>query len=59
MTHPHLTALFATLADLIRTAEHHAPGGTLLADDMTGLYRRAATIHGCTPDDVRRWWLAR
>lgn len=59
MTHPHLTALLATLTDLIRTAEHHAPGGKLTADDMAGLYRRAASIYGCTPEDAERWWMAR
>lgn len=59
MTTPFITALHATLSDLIRTAEHHAPGGKLTADDMRGLYRRAASIHGCTPEDARRWWEAR
>lgn len=59
MTTSFLTDLFATLSDLIRAAEHHAPGGKLTADDMRGLYRRAASIHGCTPEGARRWWEAR
>lgn len=41
-----------TLAQLIRTAQQHTPGGVLFAADLTGLYRRTASLHGLTPEAV-------
>ncbi|SEN94872.1 hypothetical protein SAMN04488103_109163 [Gemmobacter aquatilis] len=43
-----------TLSRLIRTARVHTPGGVLFADDLTGLYRRTASLHGLTPDAVQQ-----
>lgn len=56
-TTAHATRIAAleTLDGLIKQATLHTPGGTLTADDMHGLYRRAASILGCSHSDVASW----
>lgn len=51
----HITDALATLDGLIKQATLHTPGGTLTADDMHGLYRRVASIHGCRRSDIAAW----
>lgn len=49
------------LADLdarIKDAAFYAICGKPSEETMTGLYRRVANNHRCTPEDVRRWWEA-
>lgn len=53
-------ALIAPILDDIaarmRAAAFHAVGGIPSDEDLTGICRRVANNHGCTPEDVRRWW---
>ncbi len=53
--HPHLSRLFATYDRIATVARKHAVAGHLSADDRTGLYRRAASECGCTPEDAKQW----
>jgi len=47
-------AVLETLAGLIHQAALHTPGGRLMPVDMSGLYRRTASIHGLHPRAVQR-----
>lgn len=47
------------LADMetrVAEATFHAIAGIPSEVTMNGLYRRVAGNHGCTPEDVKRWW---
>lgn len=44
--------ILATLDTHEAHARRHAPGGELNATDRSGIFRRVATIHGVTPQDV-------
>lgn len=50
-----LEPIFETYDRLKAQAERHTPGGTLLDEDLDGLRRRVAVIHGITPSDLKRW----
>lgn len=54
-----LAPIFADLDARADFARFHAIGGILSGDDWAGLYRRVASVHGCTPDDIKRWHEAR
>ena len=53
-----IAPILAELRERVATAARHAIGGIPTDEDMTGIYRRVAQNHGCTPPDVRRWWEA-
>lgn len=55
MNDPRLAPLFEHFDKLASAARRHTPGGVLLADDLIGIYRRAAREFGCTPEDAKRW----
>jgi hypothetical protein len=59
MTEIHTSRLFATFDRISGVAKKHAVGGVLTEADLAGLYRRAASECGCTPDDAKRWIEAR
>lgn len=50
-----LEPIFATYDSHKSAAERHTPGGVLLEEDLIGLRKRVASIHGITPDDLKRW----
>lgn len=50
-----LGPIFKTWDARKREAERHTPGGVLLEADLIGLRKRVASIHGITPEDLKRW----
>jgi hypothetical protein len=50
-----LAPILASFKKHHAAAARHCVGGVPLAEDLKGIYRRVASEHGATPEDVKRW----